>query len=72
MALAGHTHGGQVSLPRPAHQQNLSRLMTRWTRGRFDQGDSVLYVSRGLGIAGPPIRLNCPREISLLSLTSGP
>ncbi len=68
-ALAGHTHGGQVSLPRPAHQHNISRLMTRWTRGRFVLDDSVLYVSRGLGMAGPPIRLNCPREIALLRLT---
>ena len=68
-ALAGHTHGGQVSLPRPAHQHNLSRLMTEWTRGLFTRNDSVLYVSRGLGVAGPPIRLNCPREISLHELT---
>ncbi len=68
VVLSGHTHGGQICLPPPAHHHNLSRLVSRWTRGRFELGDSVLYVSRGLGTVGPPVRLNCPREISLLRL----
>lgn len=67
-ALAGHTHGGQVSLPRPAHHHNVSRLISEWTVGLFREGRSAMYVSRGLGVAGPPVRLNCPREISLLRL----
>ena len=68
-ALCGHTHGGQISLPHPAHHHNISRLMTKWTRGMFRQGNSAMYVNRGLGVAGPPVRLNCPREISLHELT---
>ena len=68
VSLAGHTHGGQISLPPPAHHHNVSRLITRWTRGLFEEGDSLLYVNRGLGVAGPPIRINCPREIALLRL----
>ncbi len=68
VSLAGHTHGGQISLPPPAHHHNLSRLMSRWTRGLFENGDSVMYVNRGLGVAGPPVRINCPREIALLRL----
>jgi predicted MPP superfamily phosphohydrolase len=68
VVLSGHTHGGQISLPAPAHHANISRLIAHWTRGRFEIGDSVLYVSRGLGVAGPAVRLNCPREIGLLSL----
>jgi len=68
VSLAGHTHGGQISLPPPAHHHNISRLATRWTRGLFEDGDSLLYVNRGLGVAGPPVRLNCPREIALLRL----
>jgi predicted MPP superfamily phosphohydrolase len=68
VSLAGHTHGGQISLPPPAHHHNISRLATRWTRGLFVDGDSLLYVNRGLGVAGPPVRLNCPREIALLRL----
>jgi predicted MPP superfamily phosphohydrolase len=67
VCLAGHTHGGQVSFPGAQHH-NPSRLIARWTRGLFQDGDSLLYVNRGLGVAGPPIRLNCPREIALLRL----
>jgi predicted MPP superfamily phosphohydrolase len=67
ISLAGHTHGGQIALPKPAQHHNVSRLISRWTRGLFrdDQTGALLYVNRGLGVAGPPIRLNCTREISL-------
>jgi len=68
LALAGHTHGGQVALPRPWAHHNVSRLLTEYTRGLFASGDSLLYVNRGLGVAGPPIRLNCPREIARIRL----
>jgi hypothetical protein len=66
VSLAGHTHGGQIALP-VAHHHNVSRLISRWTRGLFrdDETGALLYVNRGLGVAGPPIRLNCAREISL-------
>ena len=67
ISLAGHTHGGQIALPFPAQHHNVSRLISRWTRGLFrdDATGALLYVNRGLGIAGPPVRLNCTREISL-------
>jgi predicted MPP superfamily phosphohydrolase len=65
LVLAGHTHGGQVAVPFATHW-NPSRLIADRTRGRFDLGESTLYVSRGLGMAGLPLRLNCPREIALL------
>ena len=70
LALAGHTHGGQIALPAPAQHQNVSRLISRWTRGLFQDAETgaLLYVNRGLGVAGPPVRLNCSREISLLRL----
>ena len=70
LALAGHTHGGQIALPFPGQHHNVSRLISRWTRGLFRDADTgaLLYVNRGLGVAGPPVRLNCSREISLLRL----
>jgi len=68
LALAGHTHGGQVTLPRRAEQLNIARLVTPWTRGLYRAGDSLLYVNRGLGVTGLPVRLNCPREIALVRL----
>ena len=68
LVLAGHTHGGQVALPFATHW-NPSRMIADRTRGRFDLGESTLYVSRGLGMAGLPLRLNCPREIAMLELS---
>ncbi|MFQ5416615.1 MAG: metallophosphoesterase [Myxococcota bacterium] len=65
--LSGHTHGGQVAVPL-AHHHNPSRLISHWTRGVFVRGASTLYVNRGLGMAGLPLRINCPREIALLRL----
>jgi predicted MPP superfamily phosphohydrolase len=67
IVLSGHTHGGQVALPL-AHHVNPSRLIAHRTRGIFQSFDSTLYVSRGLGMAGLPLRINCPREIALIRL----
>jgi len=74
LSLAGHTHGGQIALPFPAQHHNVSRLISRWTRGLFrdDATGALLYVNRGLGVAGPPVRLNCTREISLHRLIPAP
>lgn len=68
VVLSGHTHGGQIAPPPPLVHWNVARLIARWTRGYFELGDSALYVNRGLGVVGLPVRLNCPREISLLRL----
>ena len=68
VVLSGHTHGGQISLPRPFTHHNISRFIAHWTRGLFEENGTLLYVSRGLGVAGPPVRLNCPREIAHLKL----
>jgi len=67
LVLAGHTHGGQVALPL-AHHHNASRLISDTTRGSFVEGESTMYVNRGLGMAGLPLRINCPREIALIRL----
>lgn len=74
LALAGHTHGGQIALPGPGQHTNVSRLISRWTRGLFrdEATGALLYVNRGLGVAGPPVRLNCAREISLHRLIAAP
>ena len=69
LVLSGHTHGGQVALPF-AHHLNLSRTISDRTRGIFRNGAATLYVSRGLGMAGLPLRINCPREITLIRLVA--
>jgi hypothetical protein len=69
LVLAGHTHGGQVALPF-ATNTNAARMISDHTRGLFHRGQSTLYVNRGLGMAGLPLRLNCPREIALIQLSA--
>jgi predicted MPP superfamily phosphohydrolase len=71
VVIAGHTHGGQLALPTPGGRWNLARLVTPLTRGLYRRGESVLYVNRGLGVGGPALRLNCPREIATLELVAG-
>lgn len=71
LVLSGHTHGGQVALPF-AHHLNPSRMISDRTRGIFRNGAGTLYVSRGLGMAGLPLRINCPREITLIQLVAEP
>ena len=68
LVLAGHTHGGQLALPSGSGRLNLARLVTRYHRGLFEENGSVLYVNRGAGVAGPALRVNCPREITTIEL----
>ena len=69
LTLSGHTHGGQLAIPGMARRWNLARLMTAFTTGLYKIGDSSLYVNRGLGTTGPPIRLGVQSEIALLVLS---
>ncbi|MEE8581448.1 MAG: metallophosphoesterase [Myxococcota bacterium] len=68
LVLAGHTHGGQLALPTPGGRFNLARIVTPFHRGLYRTNGSVLYVNRGVGVAGPAIRFNCPREIATIEL----
>ena len=68
LVLAGHTHGGQLALPLPGGRINLARMVTRFHRGLYWERDSVMYVNRGIGVAGPAIRFNCSREIATIEL----
>ena len=68
LVLAGHTLGGQLALPSPSGSINLARVMTRFTRGLYQLDDTQMYVSRGIGVAGPAVRFNCRRELATLEL----
>jgi len=66
LTLAGHIHGGQIYLP--VIGWSAGRLITKYVMGHFRQGSSQLYVSRGIGVVGVPIRVFVPPEIALLEL----
>jgi hypothetical protein len=72
LVLSGHTHGGQVAVPLLARKLNLARVMTRFTNDVYRLGTSTLYVNRGLGTTGPPVRLAVAPEIAVLTLRRAP
>ncbi len=69
LSLAGHTHGGQVSLKFINPNLTPSRFITCYDHGRFEKDGAQLYVNRGIGTVGTPIRLGAPPEITLFELT---
>lgn len=69
LTLSGHYHGGQIKLPLPGFSLSPAHLISRFVEGLYRSGRSQLYVSRGIGVTGPPIRLNARPEITLLHLT---
>jgi len=69
LTLAGHTHGGQLSLDFVHRGLNLGRLVTHYVSGWYEKGGRQLYVNRGIGTTGFPIRLGARPEISVFELT---
>ena len=68
LTLSGHTHGGQIALTLGDLILTPARLSTVFLSGLFKIGESHLYVNRGLGTTGPPIRIGAPPEITHLTL----
>ena len=68
LLLAGHTHGGQVTVEILDRSINPARFFTPYVYGLYRQGNSAAYVTRGIGTIGIPARIGAPPEISLLRL----
>lgn len=69
LCLAGHTHGGHVNVP-GLTQVIMRGLRERYLAGRFHVRKTQLYVSRGIGGAVMPFRVNARPEVTLLTLRS--
>ncbi|MFD4372695.1 metallophosphoesterase [Streptomyces sp. NPDC058486] len=65
LQLSGHTHGGQLW---PGNF--LAELANPTVAGLERYGDTQLYVSRGAGAWGPPVRVGAPSDITLVQLAS--
>lgn len=63
-AVCGHTHGGQMW---PFH--GLVRLVQPYITGLQREGEGLVYVSRGAGFWGPPVRVLAPPELPCFVLT---
>lgn len=70
LTLAGHTHGGQVSLPFWGPVGFPGRAPLRYVRGHIQEEGRHLFVSSGIGTSLLPIRFNVPPEIDVVTLTS--
>ncbi|RMF06403.1 metallophosphoesterase, partial [Candidatus Woesearchaeota archaeon] len=64
LQLSGHTHGGQI-FPFGLFE----KLVYKAVSGLYTQGSFTLYVSRGSGTWGPPMRVFAPPEITRITLT---
>jgi uncharacterized protein len=68
LVLAGHTHGGQVNVEILDRGINPARFFTPYVQGLYGMGRAAIYVTRGIGTIGIPVRIGAPPEISLLRL----
>jgi uncharacterized protein len=69
VTLSGHTHGGQLVVARVGNDViALARMVSRYVEGLYKKGNSMMYVSRGIGTVGIPMRINCPPEITKFTL----
>ena len=68
LVIAGHTHGGQVTVEILDQSFSAARFLTPYVYGLYRQGGSAAYVTRGIGTIGVPARLGAPPEITLLRL----
>ena len=64
LMLAGHTHAGQINIPfvvdpflKPAHKY-----------GFKNYGDTILYITSGVGMVLLPMRFNAKAEIAIITL----
>ena len=71
LQLSGHSHGGQIRIPLlpPFYLPTLGK---KYVLGTYRVGPLTLYTNAGLGTIGVPARLNCPPEITLLTLRRSP
>jgi len=65
LQVSGHTHGGQL-----VPMTLFIGLAWEHSAGLYRHGDSHIYVSRGCGFWGPPMRIGSPPELVKLVLTA--
>ncbi len=63
LQLSGHTHGGQINTP------GVTDRMLPYVAGLYRHGGATLFVSRGIGTTGPPLRINARPEVVRIALT---
>jgi uncharacterized protein len=68
VTLSGHMHGGQINVELANANWNLARFATPYVYGTYRERNSSIYVTRGIGTIGMPVRLGAPPEVALIRL----
>ena len=68
LAMAGHTHGGQVNIPWLTDEVFLLTRDEHYVNGYYATSTGKLFVTPGIGITGMPLRFDCPPTIDVLEL----
>ena len=66
LILAGHSHGGQVVIP--VLGPVITPCRRKYAMGLVKTDVGQVYISRGLGVIAPPVRINCRPELPLITL----
>ena len=76
MAIAAHTHGGQIRIPGLPQWSWLTLTSSEeahadgWIDRSYGAGDNLLYVNRGIGFSDVPIRIATAPELTIFTLQS--
>jgi len=68
LMLAGHTHGGQFGVSLMGFEWSPAKLIYKQWAGLYKNGNQQLYVNRGIGTVGPPMRIGIRPEITVFTL----
>ena len=69
LQLSGHSHGGQIRLPKMGAVR-LPLYGRKYDAGLKRAGKMWVYTSRGIGTVVFPFRVNCPPELTVITLVS--
>jgi predicted MPP superfamily phosphohydrolase len=72
LVLSGHMHGGQVVIPGVGYHRLPAMYGAKYVAGLVQGPCAAVFVSRGVGTIGLPVRVLCRPEINLLTLVPAP
>lgn len=70
LTLSGHTHYGQIAIPRLGW--SVASLFLEHAMGMYRNGNSVLYINPGTNYWGIPLRIGTPPEVTVVKLHRDP
>ena len=68
LQVSGHTHGGQCQVPMLGYAPVLPQFGKNYVEGVYEKEDSRIFVTRGIGTNGLPVRFACRPEVAILTL----